>query len=44
MMEAGEKQTLTPGNALFCKAQRGGDERLPSKQRVGGSNPSGRAK
>ena len=35
---------LTPLGTVSIKAQRAGGEQMPSKQRVGGSNPSGRAK
>jgi hypothetical protein len=41
---AESKQRFTLGEDLIQTAQRRTDEPLPSKQRVGGSNPSGRAK
>jgi hypothetical protein len=37
------KQRFTIAEGLINAAQRAGDEPLPSKQWVGGSNPSGRA-
>ncbi len=44
MDEATRKPTLTPLGEASNTAPRGTDERWPSKQRVGGSNPSGRAR
>ena len=44
MKEVTRKPMLTPLEAVSITPQRGEDERLPSKQRVGGSNPSGRAR
>ena len=38
------KQRFTFGEGLINAGQRAGDEPLPSKQRVAGSSPAGRAK
>jgi len=43
MAASESKQRFSHGEALINAAQRGGNEPLPSKQWVGGSNPSGRA-
>ena len=43
MDEDTRKPMLTPLEALSIKAQQAGGEPWPSKQWVGGSNPSGRA-